>query len=159
MACLNIYVKDHLTLSLEGAISYDSHNGICLENHLTLIPEGAISYDTYNSICVVTAEKCHFSRLELIELLGKLESEISNILLTSLLINFTMFSSASKFFSNTLVSSSDSLDKLLLDVSFLLDNSGALLAWRSLSILTFDTAEVSLIIDSKEEKKIKLCNI
>ncbi|GET58645.1 hypothetical protein GLOIN_2v1571486 [Rhizophagus irregularis DAOM 181602=DAOM 197198] len=55
----------------------------------------------------------HFSGLALIDLLGKLGSEISIILFTSLLSNFTRFSSPSKFFSNTLVSSSGSLGKIL----------------------------------------------
>ena len=29
------------------------------KDHLTLSPEGVVSYDTQNSICVVTAEKCN----------------------------------------------------------------------------------------------------
>src|SRR6266542_5626366 len=54
----------------------------------------------------------HFSGLALIELQG---SEISNILLTSLLNNFTRFSSPSKFFSNALIVSPGSLGKLLVE--------------------------------------------
>ena len=61
-----ISAECHLTLSLEGALSDDSPNNMCMEYHLTQNPLGLLSYDSSNNICVEYYKNFRRSKVSLI---------------------------------------------------------------------------------------------